>query len=137
MHRVIKNKMKRSEVFHESKRLAAKARKEEKERREKEAEALGSAAPPKPLPRTLDNTREWDDTVVDKNDPEVLADEADDEFADVFSCERPAKIMITTRVRPTGPIFRIMRELMDLIPNMHYYKRGARVWIVPHLILPA
>ncbi len=56
------------------------------------------AAPPKPAARTLDNTREWDDTYVDKEDPELLADEADDEFADIFGGTVPPKIMITTKV---------------------------------------
>jgi hypothetical protein len=60
------------------------------------------AAPPKAPARTLDNTREWDDTYVDKSDPELLADEADDEFADIFNGAVPPKIMITTKVCGQG-----------------------------------
>ena len=57
---------------------------------------------PTPLPapqvvRTLDNTREVDDTVVQPGDEEVMRDEADDEFARYFSGEKAPKIMITTR----------------------------------------
>ncbi|MDR3738221.1 MAG: hypothetical protein P4L40_04290 [Terracidiphilus sp.] len=119
------NKIKRAQLLATEKREKAKAKKENKERAEAEAAALGSAAPPKPAPRTLDNTREWDDTVVDKTDPELLADEADDEFADIFGGTRPPKIMITTKVRPSGPVFRVLHELIDLFPNTHYYKRGV------------
>lgn len=36
------------------------------------------------VPRTLDNTRTADDTVVEPGDVEVLADEAEDEFASYF-----------------------------------------------------
>ena len=119
----IKNKMKRAEVFAAEKVRKAKEKREQKEREAAEAAALGEAVPKRAV-RTLDNTREWDDTVVDKTDPELLADEADDEFADIFSCERPPKIMMTTKVRPTGPVFEVLRELMGLFPNSFYYKRG-------------
>ncbi len=61
-----------------------------------------------------------------QTDPELLADEADDEFADIYGGSRPAKIMITTKVRPTAPTFEVLRELMDFFPNSFYYKRGAR-----------
>lgn len=37
------------------------------------------------IPRTLDNTREVDDTIVAPGDEEVLADEEEDEFAPYFS----------------------------------------------------
>ena len=112
-------------VFHSHKAKAAAEKKEAKAAAEQVRKQLGAAAPPKAAARTLDNTREWDDTYVDKNDPELLADEADDEFADVFSGSTPPKIMITTKVRPSGPIFLILKELIALIPNAHYYKRGA------------
>jgi ribosome production factor 1 len=121
----IRNKIKRSMVFHANKAKAAAAKKEAKEQQKQLEEKLGAAAPPKAAARTLDNTREWDDTYVDKEDPELLADEADDEFADIFNCDRTPKIMITTKVRPSGPIFLILKELIALFPNAFYYKRGA------------
>jgi hypothetical protein len=123
----IGNKIKRSEVYHKQKREREAARQAERERRRKERESLGDDAPPVAPARTLDNTREWDDTVIDKNDPELLADEADDEFADIFSGERPAKIMMTTRVRATAPVYRVVGELLNLFPNSFYYKRGMGV----------
>jgi ribosome production factor 1 len=55
----------------------------DRQQRQKEAEALGEdVAVVKPVARTLDNTREEDVTMIqDWNDDELLADEADDEFA--------------------------------------------------------
>ena len=41
---------------------------------------------PKNVPRTLENTREVEDTIVSPTDPEVLADEEDDEFSPYYSC---------------------------------------------------
>lgn len=129
----IGNKIKRSEIFHNQKREQEKKRQEAKDARRKEREELGDAAPPVAAARTLDNTREWDDTVIDKTDPELLADEADDEFADIFSSERPAKIMMTTRRRATAPVYRVLGELLNLFPDSHYYKRG--MWSVEVALL--
>lgn len=44
------------------------------------------------VPHTQESLREWDDTVVDKTDPELLADEAEDEFAGIFSGEKAPKV---------------------------------------------
>lgn len=52
-----------------------------KKKLKKEREALGDKAPPKPVPKTIDNQRVYDETIVDPNDEEVAYDEATDEFA--------------------------------------------------------
>lgn len=119
----IKNKIKRREVYERQKAEKKRLQREAKKLREQEAAALGSAAPPKPVPKTLESLREWDDTVVDKHDPELLADEADDEFADIFA-GRPPKIMMTTRIRPSGKIFDVLKELLKMFPRCFYYKRN-------------
>lgn len=49
--------------------------------------------------------------------------QADDEFADYFAGKRAPKIMITTKPGPSGKIFRLMAELMAIIPNCFYYRR--------------
>jgi hypothetical protein len=71
----IKNKLKRSEVY--SKYLLEKKQQKRKERlkRAKEVEALGedvATAGQKKVPKTLDNTREQEETIVLWNDEEVL-----------------------------------------------------------------
>jgi len=79
----------------------------------KETEVLGENAPPKQasinillneyrnltiftytqIPRTLENTREIDETFVRPDDEEVYGDEKDDEFAVYFSNEKVHHIM--------------------------------------------
>ena len=76
------------------------------------------------LPRTIENTREVDDTVVAPDDEEVARDEAEDEFASYFSGAKAPKLMITTKQVPSAKIFEVIGELLNIIPNSFYYKRG-------------
>ncbi|ELW65385.1 Spermatogenesis-associated protein 1 [Tupaia chinensis] len=73
-----------------------------KKKLKKEREALGDKAPPKPVPKTIDNQRVPDETIVDPNDEEVAYDEATDEFASYFNRQTSPKILITTSDRPHG-----------------------------------
>jgi len=108
------NKRKRVEEKKEKKKL--------KEKRKKEEAALGDAAPPKQIPRTLDNTREFDETIVQPNDEEVLEDERTDEFADYFK-GLPPKVMITTSKDASKPCLEFVTLLLQIFPNIHFYKR--------------
>jgi len=72
---------------------------EKKERRKKNKAELGDEAPKK-VTRTLENTREFDETIVKPDDEEVLQDEATDEFASFFNGEAP-KLAITTCKSPS------------------------------------
>ena len=58
-------------------------------------------APPKKVPRTLDNTRVYDETMVNPQDEEVMADEAIDEVSTYFNREITPKILLTTSDRPS------------------------------------
>jgi ribosome production factor 1 len=122
----IKNKIKRQQIM-------AKYRKEKKDlkkanlvKRRREREELGEQAPAKLEPRTIDNTREPEPTMVAADgDDEVVGDEMDDEFAKIFANEETPKLMITTRPFPSGELYHFIKDLMDLIPNAFYYKRGT------------
>jgi len=97
-----------------------------KEKRRKEIETLGDAAPPPKQQRTLENTREADDTMVQPQDEEVKEDTAVDEFADYFANKTTPKLLVTTspkthrRARETGPF---IKDLVSIFPNMTYRKR--------------
>ncbi|KAL9180173.1 hypothetical protein ACHAXT_008143 [Thalassiosira profunda] len=93
--------------------------------REKEAEALGEDAPKKAAPRTLDNTRESEATTVQPDDEEILADEAEDEFAPIFSDELRPKILLTTRPKPSAELFHFISDLMRFFPQLYYYPRKS------------
>ncbi|PIN10377.1 Ribosome biogenesis protein RPF1, contains IMP4 domain [Handroanthus impetiginosus] len=124
----IKNKEKRSQVHaklkHQKKvekRKKAKAR----EAAEKKALELGEEPPPKKTPRTIENTREFDETVCKPDDEELFAGNDADEFSSILKQEYIPKVLITTsRFNSTrGPAF--ISDLLSVIPNAHYYKRGT------------
>lgn len=100
-------------------------KKEVRNTRKREREALGEDAPAKAIPRTLENTREVQDNYVDDNDEEIQNDQMQDEFQAIYSNDTTPKIMITTRPQPSADLYQFIQELMDLIPNSFYYKRGT------------
>ena len=75
-------------------------KKEGQKQRKKEAEALGDKAPPKQIPRTIENTREADVTTVDQEDEEVTYDITHDEYESYFSKTYEPKILITSSDNP-------------------------------------
>lgn len=118
----IANRLKRSEMYGKYLESKRQEKKDRRVQREKEAEALGEEAAKKATPKTLDNTREVEPTLV-LFDPEVTADEAEDEFARYFHSETPPKVLVTTRPRPSQRLFFFIADLQRLIPALHFYPR--------------
>ncbi|XP_073401013.1 ribosome production factor 1-like [Dendrobates tinctorius] len=98
----IKNKQRRHFMFMRLKMEKRKAKLALKKKLKKEREALGDKAPPKPVPKTMENQRVYDETTVDPADEEVAYDEATDDFAPYFNRKTTPKILITTSDRPRG-----------------------------------
>ncbi|MFS7986009.1 putative Brix domain-containing protein [Helianthus anomalus] len=125
---MIKNKDKRSALYaklkHEKK---AEKKKNAKARAALESRALelGEELPPKKVPRTIENTREADETVCRPDDEELFAGNDVDEFSKVLNHERVPKVLMTTcRFNSTrGPA--LIKDLLTVIPNSEYYKRGT------------
>ena len=82
----IRNKAKRGEVFGRIKKQKADIKKAKKAKRQKEASENPDA--PKKIPRTLDNTREHDETSLEIEDEEILKDVEEDEFQSYFDGEQ-------------------------------------------------
>lgn len=122
---VIKNKVKRTAMYAKYKQQKKKLKKKLREERVAEVEALGEAAPPKQVPKTIENCRELDETLVQPDDEEIAGDEKDDEFAKYFTNETKPKIMITTRPKCSRKLFPFIGDLMQMIPNAFYYPRGT------------
>ncbi|KAK3602382.1 hypothetical protein CHS0354_026270 [Potamilus streckersoni] len=121
----IKNKKLRSEAYRQMKREKKKMKIKERKRKQMEAEAMGDKAPPKKVQRTIENTRVYDETMVNPQDEEVAVDEAQDEMASYFNRETIPKILITTCDRPGQRTNKFCKELKKVIPNSHlYYRRG-------------
>ena len=120
----ISNKIKRTEVYQKYKTQKKISKKKNKLEKKKLIEELGEAAPPKQIPRTIENTRLLNENIVLPNDEEVLGDEKDDEFSKYYSNEKKPKIMITTRPKCSKKLFTFIGDLMQMIPNAFYYPRG-------------
>eukprot|EP01042_Synura_sphagnicola_P030871 gene30871-39760_t len=119
----IKNKAKRAEVYAKFKEQKKKLKKKLREMKVAEVEALGAAAPPKKIPTTIENTRNFDATFVKDDDLEIVGDEKDDEFSSYFTNEKKPKIMISTRPKCSRKLFLVIADLMQMIPNAFYYPR--------------
>uniref|UniRef100_A0A7S3JUJ2 Brix domain-containing protein n=1 Tax=Aureoumbra lagunensis TaxID=44058 RepID=A0A7S3JUJ2_9STRA len=120
----IKNKAKRIEVREREKAEKKVLQREKKRKRQKElvreSGDIGEEISISKRPRTLENTREAERTLVTAQDlDDVAGDEHDDEFS-----EHPTpKILITTRPRPSKELFRFIADLMTVFPNSLFYPR--------------
>ncbi len=119
----IGNKMKRREIHARDKREKKRLKADRKQRALKEREELGAAAPPKQAPKSLDKMREDDDTFIQPDDEEVLGAIEEDEFACYYRNEKQAKIMVTTRPRPSKQLFTFVGDLLTLLPQAFFYPR--------------
>lgn len=125
---MIKNKEKRSAVhakLKHQKKVEKRKKLKARDFEEKRALELGEEPAPKKVPRTIENTREDDETFCKPDDEELFVNNDADEFSAVLKQDRPPKILITTcRFNSTrGPAF--IAELLTVIPNAQYYKRGT------------
>lgn len=98
---------------------------EEKKKRKRESEAMGEKEVPKKVPKTIENMRVFDETMVNPEDEEVMMDEATDELSSYFNRETLPKILITTCDRPSSRTNKFCKELKRMLPNAElYYRRG-------------
>ena len=124
----IRNKMVRSQQYHKLKHEKKKEKKLLKRKREKEiarAEQLGLPVPEKETPKTIENTREKDETMIDnkEHDDEIEAEEKDDEFAEHFDKSRPPNVLLTTSYKCTKVMYKFMADMLEVFPAATYYKR--------------
>ncbi|KAH9492098.1 Ribosome production factor 1 [Bulinus truncatus] len=132
----IKNKQRRGEVYKQYLKEKRKVKMEEKKTRKKEEKQMGSKAPPKKKPKTLENMRVPDETMVDPTNQETVIDLEQDEMAPYFRQETTPKILITTSDRPKHKTNRFIKELKKVIPNsVVKYRRGLDLKkIIPQAI---
>lgn len=122
----IANKQKRSAAYAKLKHKKEKAKRAEKTKRQAasaKAEELGLEPPAKKIPKTIESTREKDETMVSLDDAEVEAAEAQDEFADHFQILRPPNVLLTTCYKPSGIMYKFLAEMLEVLPCATYYKR--------------
>ncbi|KAM3876383.1 ribosome production factor 1 [Diretmus argenteus] len=132
----IKNKQRRHFMFMKLKQEKRKQKLQLKKKKKKDREALGDKAPPKEVPKTIENQRVFDETMVDPDDEEVAFDEGTDEFSAYFNQLTNPKVLITTSDRPRGRTVRFCEQLATVIPDSYvYYRRGlALKRIIPQCV---
>ncbi|KAH7698287.1 Brix domain containing protein [Aphelenchoides avenae] len=91
--------------------------------RQKLRKKLGDKAPAKQEPKTIENTREADDTYVKEDDEEVLHDTEHDNMAGYFNRETTPKVLITTSPKARANTWKFCFELRKCIPNAEIYSR--------------
>lgn len=119
--RHIKNAHKRSQMVW-LQRVGIRKERSKVRRERKEAEARGEPVV-RGVPKTIENSREADETIVPDDDSEVDDDEAFDEFDSYFTGGKTPKIIVTTQRKPSRKLFDFLKELVHVIPNMFYYPR--------------
>lgn len=97
------------------------ANRKAKEERRKEREKVGA---PKQIPRTIESTREPDDTWVDPEDEEVKEDAALDPMANYFARKREPKVLITTTDNPHTKTIKFCRELKQSLETAEFRWRN-------------
>jgi len=120
----IKNKVLRQELYRKQKH--EKNIEKIAERKKRKHEAAASGEPLERKQKTLDNMRVKDATVVERDDEEVMQDEASDEFSAYFKCESAAapKVLITTCNRPkASDTLQFVKDLVAMVPNAEYRPR--------------
>jgi ribosome production factor 1 len=112
----VKNKILRNELYRKEKMLRMKEKRQLRIQRKKDAKSMGDKAP-KPVQKTIENTREPDPTTVQEEDEEVMEDETTDEMAPYFNRLTTPKILILSVTKPSNRTHLLMRELSTCIPN--------------------
>lgn len=84
-------------------------------KRKKQKKLLPDGTEEKQIPRTQENTREADDTIVEPDDHEVFEDEQTDEFASYFDRSKPPKVIVTTTLRPSRELVRFAKEFRTIV----------------------
>ncbi|CAH1759814.1 11379_t:CDS:2 [Entrophospora sp. SA101] len=83
----------------------------------------------KNVPKTLDNTREVDETIIGVDDDEVFEEEVSDEFSKYFQDGLSPKMLITTNKVTSKSSYRFASELVDVFPNSQYVRRNKKFTI--------
>ncbi|XP_076044351.1 ribosome production factor 1-like [Oratosquilla oratoria] len=113
----IKNKARRQNAFVKLKKEKRKVKRSKLAVRIKTELRMGSDAPPKKEPHTIDSLREPDHTVVEDEDEELEQEEATDSYAAYYSKSYVPKLLITCSDNPHSKTIAFIRELCRIIPG--------------------
>jgi ribosome production factor 1 len=116
-NRIVRSAMALKRQREKSRDKAARRRK-----RHRDEDALGDAAPPRKVPKTIERLREYDD----ETGRPVTAEQAravDDEFTRVLAGEVKPNVLITTAVKASVMSYDFVKAVLPVFPNSVYYER--------------
>ncbi|CAO3587948.1 unnamed protein product [Absidia cylindrospora] len=122
----IKNKHKRENLYHKLRKEKIKAKSDRRKQIAKDEEKnpeLKEKRLRENVPKTLDNTREKDDTMA-ADDDEVAQDEALNGLASYFTGTK-SKVVVTTSKRCSKVCYEFCAELVSMFPDAQFAKRGS------------
>ena len=116
------NKIVRSTAFRKRAKQKKALKSEERRRRKREDEQLGEDAPPRKMPRTIEDAREYDEeTGQPLTKEEALA--ITDEFTDTLAGEKKPGVVFTTGLKATDASFDFIKQMLPVIPKSIYFER--------------
>jgi ribosome production factor 1 len=125
-YRNTRQPIRKSQLFTEILKQKKDTKRARRESRESERRHLKDKAPVKATPKTKERLRKPDVTVIEnKDDAEIINDEADDEFAAFFRDRKNPQTLITTGEHPCFRTKQMVKELLWLVPNSIYRPRKS------------
>lgn len=122
-YRQVRQADRKRELFATLKEQNKDAKRARREEREAERKRNPDSAPALLIPKTKERFRRPDTTMVEPQDREICADEADDEYAAYFRGEVKPRILITTAPHPSFKTKQFIKEAMWLFPGAQYRPR--------------
>lgn len=116
------NKMIRSALVKKRRHAENRAKSAARRARQRQEEELGSAAPPRREPVTIEGSRVFDDdTGRPLTREEALA--ITDEFTTVLAGEKKPRVVITTGLNATEVTFDFVKQVLPVFPKSIYFER--------------
>ncbi|KAI7866367.1 anticodon-binding protein [Spinellus fusiger] len=123
----LKNKQKREDLY---KKQKVEKQKQKSQKRKQLAKEEGKRPELKQkrleanVPKTLENTRENDETMVN-NDDEVALETSMDELSSYFT-GKASKVLVTSSKSPSPACYDFCAELVSMFPEAQFGKRGPK-----------
>lgn len=116
------NKILRASLARRRKHAKACDKAARRRKRHREEEALGDAAPPRKVPRTIEDCRVYDESTGVPLTPD-RARAIKDEFSSVLCGEARPRVMITTAFKAGPTSFDFVKAILPVFPGCVYYER--------------
>lgn len=116
------NKSVRSTHIQKRRRAEKRLKSEQRRQRQRIRKDLGSAAPPKNVPITIESARVYDEQTGPALTPEQIG-AVSDEFSPVLEGLVNPRVVITTGLKPSSPSLDFIVDFLPICPGSTYFER--------------